>query len=135
VTVPLPAGDIPASFLVLRNVNERPGVEIFIHTSHISTSEELAIYTWSGSTLQRAGTFAYDGYDIGEVQFGIVCRPPKSIVQYEFSTITPGPATQRVWKSVATVLSWFGPTLKPEATVTATFKAVNPPARLVGVGC
>jgi hypothetical protein len=135
VTVQLSAGDIPASFLLLRNVNGRPGVEMFVHTAHISTSEEAAIYTFNGIALQRAGSFAYDGYDIGEVQFGIVCHVPKTIVQYEFSTNTPGPASGRIWKELATTLSWQGAALKPAATTTATFKGANPPAGLVGVGC
>ncbi|HYB28226.1 MAG TPA: hypothetical protein VEF89_16545 [Solirubrobacteraceae bacterium] len=134
LTTQLPEEDIPATFELLRNVNGRPGAEIFIHTDHISTSEELAIYTWDGTTLQRAGTFAYDGYDIGEVQFGITCHAPKTIVQYEFSTTTPT-ASQRVWKELTTTFSWFGPTLKRGATATSTFNAANPPARLVGVGC
>ena len=63
------------------------------------------------------------------------CHPPKTIVAYEFSTNKPFPASQRVWKELATTLSWQGATLKPGATTTATFKAANPPVRLVGVDC
>ncbi|HYB29396.1 MAG TPA: hypothetical protein VEF89_22485 [Solirubrobacteraceae bacterium] len=135
VTVQLPAGDIPASFLLLRNVNVRPGVEIFIHTVHISTNEGMALYTWNGTTLQRAGTFSYDGYELSTVQFGVVCHAPKTIMAYEFSTNKPLPASQRVWKEFATTLRWVGPALTPGPTVTATFKAANPPAGLVGVRC
>ena len=135
LTAQLPEADIPAAFKLLRNVNGRPGVEIFIHTGHISTSEEAVIYTFNGAALQRAGTFAYDGYDIGEVQFGITCHAPKTIVQYEFSTNTPGPAAGRIWKELATTLSWHGAALKTGATTTTTFRGANPPARLVGVGC
>jgi len=56
-------------------------------------------------------------------------------VQYEFSTNTPGPAAARIWKELATTLTWRGAALKPGATTTVTFKGANPPVGLVGVGC
>jgi hypothetical protein len=136
LTAQLPAGDIPATFLLLRNVNRRPGVEIFIHTDHISTNETMAIYTFNGTMLQDAGKFAYGGYDIGEVQFGVTCHAPTTIVQHEFSVTSPtAPASRRTWTHWATTYTWVGAALKQGATKTTTFKGANPPASEVGVHC
>jgi hypothetical protein len=134
LTVQLPAGDIPASFLLLRNVNRRPGVEIFIHTVHISNGEIFVIYTFNGTKLQQAASFSYGG-DV-EVQYGVTCHVPTSIVQDEFSVTSPlFPASQRPWTHRATTYTWVGAALKQSATTTTTFKGANPPASELGLHC
>jgi hypothetical protein len=59
---PLGVGvEIPA-IIRIRNVNDRPGVEIFIHDSRISSGSTAGVYTFDGHKLRRAGGwFSYGG--------------------------------------------------------------------------
>jgi len=135
LTAQLPAGDIPASFLLLRNVNRRPGVEIFVHIDHISTNETFVIYTFNGTKLQQAASFFDYGGDV-EVRFGVTCHVPTSIVQDEFGvTSSIFPASQWTWTHRETTYTWVGATLKQGVTRTTTFKGANPPASEVGLRC
>jgi len=134
LTAQLPAGDIPASFLLLRNVNARPGVETFVHYMHLSTGEGLVIYTFSTGKLQRVGQFTYGVHPF--VQFGVTCHPPTSIVEDEFSlrSLTL-PAAQRKWTHLTTTDIWVGASLNPGPRKTTTFTGAFPPARDVGLHC
>jgi hypothetical protein len=82
----IPVGDIPATIERLRDVNNRRGVEVFLHEVHISTAELMGIYTFDGKKLRRAGAFSYGGYDAG-LKFGFTCHrgTPATIVQDQFS--------------------------------------------------
>lgn len=134
LTAQLPAGDIPASFLLLRNVNPRPGVEIFVHYVHLSNGEFIAIYAFNGHGLGKAGTFSYGGDAF--VKFGVTCNPPTSIVQDEFSVSRLTlPAAQRKWTHLTSTYSWVGASLKAGTTKISTFTGAFPPASEIGLHC
>jgi hypothetical protein len=134
LTAQLPAGDIPATFLVLRNVNARPGVEIFVHTMHLSNGETLFVYTFAAGRLQRAGGFTYGGDAF--VQFGVTCHPPMSMVQDEFSlSRLTLPAAQRKWTHLTTTYTWVGASFKAGTTKVLTFTGAFPPASEIGLHC
>jgi hypothetical protein len=131
-TARLPEGDIPATIAALRNVNGVPGAELFIHLEHITTSETMALYTFSGGRLRRAGELSYGGSDFG-IRFGFTCRlgPPPTVVQDEFS-LTHGPGT---WSHTSTTYTWSGAALAKGSAHTTTFHGKRAPRSLVGVHC
>jgi hypothetical protein len=134
LTAQLPAGDIPASFVVLRNINARPGVEIFVHYIHISNGEALAVYTFSAGKLQRVGGFTYGGDAF--VQFGVTCHPPTSMVEDEFSVSRLTlPAAQRKWTHLTSSYTWVGASLKAGTRKISTFTGASPPASEIGLHC
>jgi hypothetical protein len=132
VSARLPEGDIPATIAALRNVNGVPGVELFVHLEHITTSETMALYTLSGGRLLRAGELSYGGTDFG-IRFGFSCRPgsPPAIVQDEF-TLKHRPTT---WSHTSTTYTWNSGSLAKGATHTTTFRGKQAPGSQVGVHC
>jgi len=116
----------------LRNVNERPGVEIFIHETHISSGELMGVYTFDGHSLHRAGGFWYGG-DSALVQ-GFTCHrgPPATIVQHQF--LLEGPSRTGRWRRTDTTYVWVGARLRRGATRT-TDRTGIPPASLASPNC
>jgi hypothetical protein len=133
----LPAGDIPATIERLRNVNGRRGVELFIHDQHITTEEEMVVYSAGSGRLIRAGSLPYGGSDDG-IRFGFVChrRPPATIVVHQFAiTSFSPPVFRRVWRDTATTYRWNGPRLVRGRTTRRLFETPAPPGREVGARC
>ena len=130
----IPAGDIPATIKRLRDVNNRRGVEVFVHEVHISTAELVGIYTFDGKTLRRAGAFSYGGYDAG-LKFGFTCHrgTPATIVQDQFSLSSL--KAPHIWHHLATSYRWAGATLSRGASRTTIFERSSPPRSQVGVHC
>jgi hypothetical protein len=132
LTSQLPEGDIPATIARLRNVNGRPGAELFIHYVHVTTAESMAIYSFNGNRLQRSGVLSYGGYDSG-LKFGFTCRTgqPPQIVEDQFARRSaPGH-----WAHTATTYVWSGSALNKTTTHTTTFVGASPPPRQVGAHC
>jgi hypothetical protein len=133
----LSAADIPATIQRVRDVNGRPGVEIFIHDAHITTEEDMAVYTAAHGRLTRAGRLAYGGSDHG-IRFGFTCHPgpPARIVQYQFTITSFAPQIfRRIWRRSATTYRWSGSRLKRGATETSLVEEASPPRREVGAHC
>jgi hypothetical protein len=134
LTAEPPVGDIPATFLVLRNVNAQPGVEIFVHTVHLSNGESFFVYTFAAGKLQRPGGFTYGGDAF--VQFGVTCHPPISMVEDEFSlSRLTLPAAQRKWTHLTSAYTWVGSSLKAKTGKITTFTGAVPPASEIGLHC
>jgi hypothetical protein len=72
------------TILRVRNVNGRPGAEIFIQEGSISSGSFARVYTFDGRRLLRAGGFTYGGDSAS--RYGFVCRrgDPATIIQYAF---------------------------------------------------
>jgi hypothetical protein len=132
LTTRLPEGDIPAAISRLRNVNGRPGVEIFIHFVHVSTAESVAVYSFGSNRLQLSGELSYGGYDAG-LRFGFTCHTAKqpTIVQDDFS-LSAAPST---WRHTATTYRWASVGLQKAQTQTTTFIGTSAPRSEVGVHC
>lgn len=130
----IPAGDIPATIKRLRDVNDRRGVEVFVHEVHISTAELMGIYTFDGKQLRRAGAFSYGGYDAG-LKFGFTCHrgTPATIVQDQFSLSSL--KVPHIWHRLARSYRWAGGTLQQGASRITIFKGSSPPRGRVGVHC
>jgi hypothetical protein len=132
LTTRLPEGDIPAAISRLRNVNGRPGVEIFVHFVHVSTAESVAVYSFGSNRLQLSGELSYGGYDAG-LRFGFTCHTAKqpTIVQDDFS-LSAAPST---WRHTATTYRWASVGLQKAETQTTTFIGTSAPRSEVGVHC
>ena len=106
IRIAVPRSELNATIARLRNVNGRPGVEIFVHDAHITTEEVMGIYSFDGHRLRRAGGLPYDGQEAG-IRFGFTCHTtqPASIVEHRFEERTPFKGT---WKRTDTSYRWVG---------------------------
>lgn len=124
-------GETPAVIRV-RNVNDRPGAEIFIEEGGISSGSFAGVYTFDGRGLRRAGGFTYGG-DSGQ-QYGFTCHRdnPSTIVQHQF--LLEGPSMTGRWQETETTYVWEGATLRRAAKRTTQRYGI-PPRGLTGVHC
>jgi hypothetical protein len=121
------------TILRVRNVNGRPGAEIFIQEGRISSGSFAGVYTFDGRRLLRAGGFTYGG-DSGQ-RYGFVCRPGRAatITQYAF-LLEQGPIATGRWQRTITTHEWHGAQLQRAATTTTT-QLGAPPDRFQGAHC
>lgn len=118
------------------NVNHRPGDEIFIQQSSISSGSYVGVYTFNGRRLVSAGGpqggFAYGG-DSAQ-RYGYVCRagPRAAIVQHTF--ILQGGGENGRWQRTDTTYQWVGARLQ-RTTKTTTQTHGYPPKQLTVAGC
>ncbi len=115
------------------NVDGRPGEELFVDTTHVSTAESIGIYAdWRGS-LVRAGTLPAYGNDYG-VLYGITCAAQgiRHLVTDHSFYIRFG---THQWMRQDTVYAWQGPALKVLAREPARRLRGAPSPALVGVQC
>jgi hypothetical protein len=133
----------PAShptIILVRDVNKRPGAEIFVQDMCISSGCGAAVYTYDGHGLSHAGGFTYGG-DSGQ-QSGITCRraEPATITQHQFLLQTGG--ANALWQQTDTVFTWVGPKLRRTSQHTSDRRSSRdvgglgfPPTSLTSVNC
>jgi len=130
------ASDAPflPGLVAVGNVNGRPGAELFIDEQHITTEETIAIYTYAGGTLRRAGALPAYGSDFG-IRFGLACasRGRRHYIYDDLYELR-GSAHQR-WMRQETVYVWRGSTLKRLGSSPARSIPGPPSAAQVGVRC
>ena len=116
------------------NVNARPGAELFIDEQHITTEEAVAIYTYAGGTLRRAGALPAYGSDFG-IRFGLTCAS-RSGRHYIYDDLYElrGSAHRR-WVRQETIYAWHGSTLKRLGISPARSISAPPSPAKVGVRC
>ena len=115
------------------NVDGRPGEELFVDVTHVTTAESISIYTdWRGS-LVRAGTLPAYGNDYG-VLYGITCgaQGNRHLVTDHSFYIRFG---THQWMGQDTVYVWQGPALKLFAREPARRLRGAPSPTLIGVQC
>jgi len=116
------------------NVDGRPGEELFVDVGHITTEEDIAVYTYANGRLLDAGTFAAYGEEYG-IRSGITCSVRAGahlLTQRAFELRSSG--TRRWWER-NTVYRWAGTRLALRSRGSAHRIAGGPPAALVGVHC
>jgi hypothetical protein len=115
------------------DVDGRPGAELFVDAVHVTTAETIAIYTYWGGQLRRAGALSAYGADAG-IRFGIACQVRGSrrlVVEHELWQ----PGSRKVWLGRDTTYAWAGPALRLSARGRARFIGSAPPRALIGVHC
>lgn len=122
----------PPTILLTGNDNGRPGAEIFIHETHISSGELVGVYAFDGHHLKRAGGLWYGGD--AALHYGFTCRRGQSarIIQHEF-LLLKGPIATGVWQRTDTTYLWAGATLRLAARHTTKRHGI-PPLSLTGLG-
>ena len=123
----------PPTIILLRDVNNRPGDEIFIHETHVSSGEYVGVYAFDGHRLRRAGGFWGYGGDSAQ-QYGITCHlgDPATIVQHQF--LLEGPTMFGRWQRTDTTYLWAGAALRRIGQRTTQDHGL-PPKSLTDVGC
>jgi hypothetical protein len=116
----------------VRNVNSRPGSEIFIQEGSISSGSAAGVYTFDGRQLRRVGGFTYGG-DSAQ-QYGFTCRRGKNaaIVQHQFLLESGGEDGR--WQETDTTFTWFGAKLRRTSQHTR-YRKGSPPSSLTRIGC
>lgn len=116
----------------IRDVNDRPGVEILIQEASISSGSTFGVYTFNGHELQRAGGLE-DGGD-SATRYGFTCQRghPATIVQHQF--LLEGPSMTGRWQSSDTTYVWVGSRLR-RAAMRTTDRTGIPPANLTSPSC
>ncbi len=98
-----PSGNEPA-VVRTRNYDGRPGVEVLVHTQHISTNETYLFFSYRSSKLTRSRAFSAYGHD-DEYRFGFRCKTTDSgrfVYQYFLQKIAGGK-----WKLTTTKFKWY----------------------------
>lgn len=98
------------SIILVRNVNDRAGAEIFVQDGCISSGCSAGTYTFDGRGLRVAGSFTYGG-DSAQ-QYGFTCQrgARATITQHRFLLQTGG--ANALWQQTDTIFTWFGAKLK-----------------------
>ena len=139
-TTGIPHPDVNPNIILVRNVNDRPGAQIFVHDFHISSGESVSVYAFDGRELRHAGGFTYGG-DSGQ-QYGFTCnrRYPATITQHKFLLQTGGP--NAMWQQTDIVFTWIGSKLKRTPQHTSRRRGTVdvgglgfPPRSLTSIGC
>jgi thiol-disulfide isomerase/thioredoxin len=107
-----------------RNVNDRPGVELFVREAAISSGQTVGVYTFDGTALVHAGDFT-NGGDSATVQ-GFSCRlgHPDTITQRVYVLV--GPTRSGLWLRTDTTYAWAGAHLRRTARHTTETHGVPP---------
>jgi hypothetical protein len=116
------------------NINGRPGEELFVDVGHLTTEEDIAVYTYAEGRLLDAGTFAAYGEEYG-IRSGITCSSRAGahlLTEHAFEL--RGRAGRRWWER-NTVYGWAGTSLRLRSRGSAQRISGGPPAALVGVQC
>jgi len=132
VTTPVDATWLPG-LVASGNVDERPGEELFVDVTHITTAESISIYTYWHRQLVKAGTLSAYGYDYG-ILYGLTCSAQgtrRLITQHAFYI----KFETHQWMRQDTVYEWHGPLLKLFARRAPTRMHRAPSPALVGVQC
>jgi hypothetical protein len=85
VKIPTDAVYLPG-LISVGNVDGRPGAELFVDLVHVTTAEQVGVYTYWHGQLRAAATFSAYGSDFG-IRYGITCAANASkhfITQHEF---------------------------------------------------
>jgi hypothetical protein len=117
----------------LANVNDRPGVEIFVHSGHISTFESVALFAFDGTAVRRAITLQTGGGDSG-IKFGYTCGTVHGrvgLVQRFFERAS----ASGLWTRTDTSYLWQGARLVRTGPRRTTPLAGGPPRSQVGEHC
>jgi hypothetical protein len=113
----------------------RPGAVLFVDVLHITTEEEIRIYSdWHGQ-LRAATTLPAYGEDSG-IRFGITCSSAGSshfVTNHKF--LLDLSAHPRHWTRQDTGYVWAGPALRLASRGAKERISGGPPAGLVGVHC
>lgn len=120
-------------FELARNLNGVPGVELVIHSYHISTFDTATIVTLDGPKLVRAGRFDYNSSPSDGYEAGYRCETvdlATAIVAYSFNQRPDGR-----WDRRAIVSRWFGSTLRAGRSSRSAPLRGLPPTAQVGEHC
>lgn len=120
--------------VAIGNVDGRPGAELFVDEQHITTEEIVAIYTYAGGALRRAGALPAYGSEFG-IRFGLTCasRGGRHYVYDDLYELRG--AAHRRWTRRRTVYVWRGPRLRRLSVGPARSIPRAPSAAQVGVRC
>jgi hypothetical protein len=132
VTTPSDAAWLPA-LVAAGNVDGRPGEELFVDVTHVTTAESISIYTYWQGHLVKAGTLSAYGYDYG-ILYGLTCSAKSTrhfTIEHDFYLKF---GTDR-WMRQDAVYLWQGATLRRFARHAATLIKGQPSPTLVGVQC
>lgn len=132
VTTPSDAVWLP-DLVAAGNVDGRPGEELFVDVTHVTTAESISIYTYRQAHLVKAGTLSAYGYDFG-ILYGLTCSVKSTrhfITEHDFSL----KFGTHPWMRQDTVYVWHGATLKRLARHAATLIKGQPSPTLVDVQC
>jgi hypothetical protein len=126
----VPRGDLNSTIVRARDINARPGIELLVHEYHVTTEEEVGVYSFDGARLRRVRGLLFDGADAGIV-FGLSCRrgPPAAIVQHDFVERVP---FRGVWDRTDTTYRWAGARLR-RASVNK--RKAHPTRSQIGIHC
>jgi hypothetical protein len=134
------APDVHPAIILVRDVNNRPGAEIFVQEQCISSGCGASVYTFDGRRLRLAGGFEYGG-DSGQ-QYGVTCHRGKNatITQHQFLLQTGG--AHALWQQTDTVFTWVGPKLERTSRHTSSRRGTLdigglgfPPRGLTSISC
>lgn len=118
------------------NVNQRPGAEIFIQQTQISSGSYVSVYTFNGHRLRSAGGphggFANGGDSAQRYGFTCPSRGPARIIQHTF--VLQGGGESGRWQRTDTTYRWVGATLRRVAKRTLQTHGY-PPRDLTDAGC
>jgi hypothetical protein len=131
------ASDAPflPGLVAVGNVNGLPGVELFVDEEHITTDEVIAVYTFSGGRLIKAGALPAYGSDFG-IRFGMSCRAAagKHHIEDDLYQLI-GSGLGRHWTLQRTSYEWRGARLRQIARHPTHSISTGPSRSQVGVHC
>ncbi len=131
------ASDAPflPGLVAVGNVNSLPGAELFVDEQHITTDEVIAVYTFSGGRLIRAGALPAYGSDFG-IRFGMSCRAAagRHYVEDDLYQLL-GSGRGRHWTLQRTSFQWRGAILRLIARHPTHMISTGPSRSQVGVHC
>jgi hypothetical protein len=128
----IPKADLTPTIVGARNINQVPGAEILVHEFHLSSGEQIGIYTFDGHGLRRVGAFWYGGDSAQRYGFACAHTHPPKIVQHLF--LLEGPTIYGRWQRTDTMYVWIGATLRRAGSRTFLTRGW-PPVRLTRPGC
>jgi hypothetical protein len=83
----------------VRNVDGRPGAELFVHTGHISTDDTITVLSVARGSFVRSGSFLFNAGLGDDYAMGFRCttvRGGPGIVAYDFGLLPSGGWMRRV---------------------------------------
>jgi hypothetical protein len=132
VTTPSDAVWLPG-LVAAGNVDGRPGEELFVDVTHVTTAESISIYTYWQAHIVKAGMLSAYGYDHG-ILYGLTCSAKGTrhfITEHDFYLEFGA----HRWMRQDRVHLWQGAKLKRSARHAATLIKGQPSPTLVGVQC
>ena len=132
ITTPTDTAWLPG-LVASGDVDGRPGEELFVDVSHVTTAESISVITYWHGRLVKAGTLSAYGYDFG-ILYGLTCSAEGGrhlITEHGFFLDF---RTHR-WTRQDTIYVWDGPRLRRLVRRRSAQIKGQPSPALVGVQC